>query len=464
MSATTLKTSTLLSEDLLTDEQNTSVDKLFEKDQNFLIAPTGGGKTVVTLTACSALLKETELTKILIICPLKVAQTAWQGENMKWKHLTHLTVKLAIGTIAERIKAIDSDADIVVINNENVPWLFKAYGHNHKFDGLVIDESSKWRSTGGAQFRSMRSYLKDFTWRLCMSATPVAEDWTGLFGQMLIVDQGERLGRNKDTYLRTYFYPTDYEQRNWAILPGKEAELAALIADVVHVMPDYKHTLPELTIEPVLLDIPDEAMSLYQELQREMAIDIGSTSIEAPNMAVVGGKLHQIASGFLYDEEKNIIDLHDVKIDWLRRRVEYLNGKGLSVMIPYWYQADLEKLESAFPEALFIGSGMKKGDMAKVMDAWQLGESKVLLIHPGSASHGVDGLQFGGHHIIWYGPVWSRDLFTQTIDRLHRRGQVSPVEVEVLLMKGTIDEIMLAVVEGKAEYHELFLEHLGERL
>ena len=436
---------------------------LFEKDANFLVAPTGAGKTVCALTAFSALKLEGECRRLLVIASLKIAESAWSNEAPKWEHLHHLRVNLAIGKPDDRLAAIsDKTADVVIINPENVPWLFKAFGHNHHFDALIVDESSQWRMTGGAQFKAIRAYIKGFKWRCCMTATPVAEDWTGLFGQMMLADNGERLGRNKDKYLRSFFYPTDYEQRNWAILPGKEAELASLIADIVHIMPDYKGNLPPMTITRVPVKLPDNVMEIYAELQRDLAVDVGGVSVEAMNMAVLTGKLQQVANGFLYDEEKQIADLHSVKMNYLESHViNRVKVRGESVVIAYWYQADLEKLKKAFPGALRIGSKMKTGELAEVLEAWQLGEEKVLLLHPASAGHGVDGLQLGGHHLIWYAPPWSRDKFEQTIGRLWRRGQVSDVEVQVLMATGTIDEVIMDSVEGKGEYHELFLEHLG---
>lgn len=461
MSARTITTSAKLLPSILSEDQQVTIDHIYNNDYSFVVAPTGGGKTVVALTSFKELADNlVHVNRLLVIAPLKPAQTAWANECDKWAHLCHLTVTLAIGKPEDRKAAINCDSDIVVINNENVKWFFQTFKHNHDFDMLVIDELSKWKSSGGAGFKAMRPYIKDFGIRVGMTATPVAEDWTGLFAQLLLVDGGERLGRNKDRYLRQYFYPTDYEQRNWELLPGRDKALSEKIADIVHIMPDYKGALPPCSINHIYLDMPAEAVTAYDTFKKDMVLDVDDVTVEVPNMAVLTAKLQQIANGFLYvDGETQTI--HHEKQMKASRLIDHALMSNQSIVVVYQYQAELEWLKKRWPGTPVLNSKLKTNEFDAVLKDWQRGVQKIVFIHPKSAGHGLDGLQLGGARMLWLSPVWSRDLFEQTIGRLWRRGQKEAVRIDVLLSSNTVDDVIIKAQEAKAEYHELLLAHLG---
>jgi hypothetical protein len=455
----------------LTKDQNLAVDRLFDYDETLLIAPTGAGKTVVFLTAAAALIDAGVLNRILVIAPLKVCQTAWTSEAAKWSHLSGLEIAIATGAPTARVKAFCSRAQIVVINEENAVWFFDLiadFPAGVDFDGIVIDETGKWGDTGGTRFKKLRKETKEFKWRVGMTAQPVSENWVSLFAQTLLIDLGKRFGRSRDRFLRKHFYTTDYEGYNWELLPTHDEQIVEKLADLVHVMPDYKGDLPAKTVSLVPLEIGPSPMAIYNQMRIHCVTTLLSgDKIQAQNQAVLSGKLEQLASGFAYlvedpetarPAQRTHTRLHLAKQAWIEQRSNEILDASESVIIVYWYAADLKWLRSLHPGAFELTAG---ADVPTVMAEWQKYTGQVMFLHPASAGHGVDGLQDTCFRQLWIGPVWSHDKTQQVIDRIWRRGQKHPVEIEIAIAKGTIDEVKWEVCEGKGEHLELFLAHLG---
>jgi hypothetical protein len=380
----------------------------------------------------------------LVVAPLKVCNKVWRTEHQNWEHLQHLDVAIATGTEATRKAAIESGAQITVINFENLKWLFKHYGKTHGFDGLIVDELSKLKTSGGTNFKALRPQRKKFNWVVGMTGTPVSEDWLGLYGQMLIVDGGVRLGTRQDRYKEKYFYPTDYNQYNWALRDGSSEAIADVISDVVHVMPDYRDALPDISYITIDVVLPEQARDVYDELRDTFV----TGDIEASNAAVLSGKLQQAAAGFLYREDADAVVLHTAKLDALAGWVG-----NTPVMVVYWFKWELAQLLARYPEAMTL-------DEEGAVEEWNAGRLNVLLVHPRSGGHGLNLAQ-GGSLVVWLSPTWSRDLYEQTNARLWRRGQTSGVRVVELLAVDTVDGVVAARVDSKAAYHKLLLSHLA---
>jgi len=462
----------MLNEDDLSEDQQAAVDRLFNFDQTYLIAPTGAGKTIVLLTAIAELIHSGDLSRVLVIAPLKVVETAWMNEAKKWEHLQGLRIGFAIGAPEERREVLRGFDKIVVINEENAAWLFKEKGfpENFNFNGIAIDEIGKWSDTGGERFKALRYKMKLFQWRVGMTAQPVGEGLIMLFGQVLLLDLGERYGRSRDRFKRKYFYPLDWDQHDWEILPGKENKLIGRLRSLTHVMPDYKHELPPKTVHIRTIEIGGEAARTYNRMRIDSVLTLTGPAhppIKAKNRGVLSGKLEQIANGFLYytpqpktGEKKaaprQTFKIHTTKATWLSQRIlEIVEKRGESVVIVYWFEADAIWLRKMYPEALELGR-----NTAAVMKKWRSTRGQIMLLHPASAGHGVDGLQDTCSHELWIAPTWSRDKKEQTEDRIWRRGQTEPVTIEVCVARGTIDEVKLAAVEEKGEYDKLLHEHL----
>lgn len=415
----------------------------------------GAGKTVIALTAAAELLADGRLGRVLLIGTKKVCQTVWAQEADKWEHLYHLKIGLALGAPSARKKAIDSASDIVCINFENVAWFFSEYRKQHSFDGLVIDETSKFRDPGGVAFKKMRRYLKPFWWRVGLTGTPVSEDFLGLYGQALMLDDGAAYGCRYDDFKTAYFYPLDYEQRQWAVREGCQGALLDRLDKILHVIPDYRDELPPISYVYERVELPADEREIYETFKRDLIIDVDGEKIIAQNMAVLYGKLAQLASGFIYlPEGDETILLHDAKH---KAACAWIDGLGVNTgLIVYQYEEELTRLQERFPAMVVLRSGE---GLEAVTEAWNAGEIGLLALHPKSAGHGLN-LMGGGRRILWIGPPWSRDLWEQTNARLWRTGQTEPVEVTVIIAANTVDELIEARLEGKAAFDAAFHDHV----
>ena len=450
------KKNSLLSYDNITPEQSAAIDALYGGNR-LLIAGVGFGKCAVAQTAIQELLEDKELKRVLVLAPLKVCQLTWANEWRKWEHLRR--PMMALGDAGARHAAIDSEAQLVVMNIENVPWLFEQYGDQHGFDGLLIDEISKFKSAGSQGVKKLRTRTRDFAWRCGMSATPVAESGIDIYAQVLLIDGGKALGRNKEVFMRNHFYPTDYEQRNWKVLPGQEEVLARKLAPVIYAADDvaYKAGLPELRDEVVNITLAPYAQRAYDEMCETAYLE--EQDVEAVNEAVVSGKLQQLTAGAVYAGTKlsgrRACWIHEQKFDALERLMAEADGP---VMVAYNFQFEKDMLAQRFPEMLFLGD-----DPGKVEQLWNTGEIPAIACHPKSASHGLN-LQYGGHELIVLTAPWGADPWQQLVGRLCRRGQKSPyVRRTTIVALDTVDEVVLERHLNKRADEGSLMTHLRAR-
>ena len=367
-------------------------------------------------------------------------------------------------TVPQRRAAMEQayQYSVIVVNFELVSWWFREYGLKLAklgIDGLFVDELSRLKAARGTGFKALRPRLKNFKWRVGVTGTPVAEDLEGLFGQMMVIDDGKVFGKNRMKFLQEHFVPTDYDQHQWAVRDSHVRLLLDAVAPYVHVVPDYTHTLPPLHITPHWVDMSPGGRAAYQELGAQMVIE--GEEITAVNAGVLSGKLQQAASGFVYrdmpdagpdDREEGDrvklppLDIHEAK--WLKL-MELIALNPEPSMLIYWFLYQKDVL-SRYGEHLSDPG---------VLDRWNHGEVDLMLAHPKSCGHGLN-LQFGGHRQIWCGPIWPNDLWNQTIARLWRRGQTEEVHIDVVCTRDSIDEVIMARLEGKQQWHEMFIEHM----
>ena len=412
----------------------------------------GAGKTVVTLSAMQELLADDVLTRVLVIAPLKVCGDAWSKEAGGWSHLAKFAGQIAVatGSPAKRLAAFTSGAKVVVINFENVPWMV-----DNKlvdgFDGLLVDELTKLKA-GGKSFKKLRRFLPNFKWRVGMTGTLVSENIESLFYQMMVVDGGKSFGKNKTNYLTKYFYPTDFNRRNWAPFPDSLSKLTALISGYVHTMADYRHTLPPLTVVPLPLPLDEKTKAIYREMAR------GFETLGVTAMSVAGQymKLQQISCGFMYDDDKKALYINDIKMDALAEKLQ----TGSSLLVVYQFIEELDRIYERFGRVPTIGAGVNDARVGSIIEDWNAGAVPLLAIHPKSGGHGLN-LQRGGCNIVWLSPIWSRDLYDQLNARLWRRGQQHPVTVTVLHCIDTVDYLISARLDKKADLMPAFLNHLA---
>lgn len=438
--------------------QQYGIDFINQNNISALLLDMGLGKTVITLSAINELLFDYfDVSKILIIGPLRVASTTWPSEIKKWKHLKNLTYSVVIGVEKERLKALNTEADIYIINRENVDWLINKSGVLFNFDMVVIDELSSFKSYQSKRVKSLLKVRPKIKRIVGLTGTPSSNGLMDLWAPFRILDFGERLGRYISHYRNTYFVP---DKRNGIIIysykPQANAEerIYKAIEDITISMKasDYLK-LPKCVMNEVEVTLDDKEKKIYDTLKEEMIVSLKDTEIDAINAASLSNKLLQMANGTVYDENKNAHVIHSKKLDALEDLIEGANGKP--VLVAYWFQSDRDRIMKRF--------NVREIKTSEDIDNWNKGNIPVALIHPASAGHGLN-LQQGGSTLIWYSLTWSLELYQQTNARLYRQGQNETVVIHHILTKGTIDFDVMKALKQKDKIQTALMEAVKANL
>lgn len=411
----------------------------------------GLGKTVIALSAILDLMFDSFLVrKVLIIAPLRVAKNTWTAEITKWNHTQMLRYSVAVGTVKERQEALASKADVYIINRENVPWLVAQGKFN--FDMIVIDELSSFKSHRAKRFRELMKVRPLAKRIIGLTGTPSSNGLLDLWAEFKILDMGRRLGRFFTHYRDRYFKPDKRNaQRVFSYKPkeGAEEEIYRAISDITISMRSGEFLkLPKLVTNAVVVELDARERKAYDAMKKDMVARIDGREIDAMNAAVLSGKLLQMASGAIYDEEGRAVRLHDKKLDALEDLVESANGRP--VLIAYWFRHDRERIRERFPQAREIQQERDIRD-------WNAGNIFVGLIHPVAAGHGLN-LQAGGSVLIWFSLSWSLELYQQTNARLWRQGQKATVIIQHIVTKGSIDEHVMEALARKDKTQAALLD------
>lgn len=424
--------------------QQTATRFILDHHEAAILLGMGLGKSVITLTAIWQLLLDYfTVSRVLVVAPLRVARDTWPAQVAKWDHLQGLSVAVAVGTKADRLDALAKSAMVTVINRENIPWLVRQYGDSWPFDMVVIDELSSFKNHRAKRFTAlvkMRPHVKRW---VGLTGTPASNGLMDIWAQFLLLDGGQRLGRFITRYRDKWFLP---DKRNgmqvftYKPRAGAEEEIYDAIADMTLSMRTTDHlTLPDLTVTttPVVLGAGERAV--YEQLKADLVVDLDGQVVDAANAAALSGKLLQLASGAIYDEHGDTVEVHGAKLDALEDIIEAANGQ--TVLVAYWYRHDRERIQRRFPQARELKTSAD-------IEAWNRGDIPLGLIHPASAGHGLN-LQSGGHLLVWFSLTWSLELYQQTNARLYRQGQAEPVTITHLTATGTLDQAVLKALEAK---------------
>jgi len=433
----------------LHDYQEYAVRFIEEHPIAAVLLEMGLGKTIITLTAIHELMYDSfEVSKVLIIAPLRVARDTWSAEIEKWEHLRPLTYSVAVGTEQERLSALRRPANIYIINRENVQWLIEDSGIPFNYDMLVIDELSSFKNHDTKRFKALIKKRPKVKRVVGLTGTPSSNGLMDLWAEFRLLDMGERLGRYIGRYRAEYFMP-DKQNGNivFSYKPQRDAEkrIYDKISDITISMKSTDHLkMPELVISEYTVRLSDEERQRYEQLKEELVLELPDGDITASNAAALSNKLSQMANGAIYSDEREILPIHDRKLDALEDIIESANGKP--ILIAYWFKHDLERITERLHKLHIPFSTMDKADS---IARWQRGELPVGLIHPASAGHGLN-LQSGGSTLIWYGLTWSLELYQQTNARLWRQGQKSAtVVIQHIVTAGTIDGKVLKALKTK---------------
>lgn len=421
-----------------------------------LLLDMGLGKTVITLTALWELLLDYfDVGKVLVIAPLRVARDTWPKELEKWDHLAGLKVSVAVGTERERRAALARKANVYIINRENVEWLTEHYRWD--FDMIVVDELSSFKSHQAKRFKALRKVRPKVKRILGLTGTPAPNGLMDLWAQMNLLDMGERLGRYIGGYRERFFLP---DRRNRDVVfsykpkEGAEEAIYERISDICISMKAVDHLhLPECILNRVEVRMSEKEKKLYRQLEKDMLLPFEDGDIDAASAVGLSNKLHQMASGAVYDENGGTRHIHDRKLDALEDLIEAANGR--TVLIVYWYRHDRERIMARFKAVEIDGS--------KEIAEWNAGRIPVALIHPASAGHGLN-LQAGGSILIWFSLTWSLELYQQCNARLWRQGQKHTVIIEHIITAETIDEDIMEALEKKDAGQVALIEAVKARI
>lgn len=404
----------------------------------------GLGKTVISLTAIADLLFDSfEAHRVLVVAPLRVARDTWPAEISKWEHLKNLTYAVAVGTVKERKAALAANADITIINRENLGWLIDSSGFDFNYDMVIIYELSSFKNHTSKRFQSLMKVRPKVKRIIGLTGTPSSNGLMDLWAEFKLLDFGERLGRFITHYRNNYFIP---DKRNGEIIysykpmPYAEDAIYRKISDITISMKSTDHLqMPELITSQYEVQLSEDEETRYEELKADFILELPEGEVTAANAASLTGKLSQLANGAIYDDEGNIVEFHDRKLDALEDIIESANGKPL--LVAYWFKHDLQRIKKRFD--------VREINTSKDIIDWNNGNIPVAIIHPASAGHGLN-LQAGGSTLVWFGLTWSLELYQQTNARLWRQGQTSgTVIIEHIITKGTIDERILKALSLK---------------
>ena len=432
--------------------QHRMIDFIYNTPKCAVWAGFGLGKTVTTLTAITDLLDSFSVSKVLIIAPLRVANSVWHTESKRWTHTKDLTFSIVTGSEKERISALFKSADIYVINRENVQWLVEHYKTKWPYDLVVIDESSSFKSASSQRFKALKK-VRTLTDRMVqLTGTPSPNGLIDVWSQMFLLDGGERLGKTMSAY-KMRFFQTDHNGYTLKLVNNADKIIHRLIDDmVISLNVDDYLQMPERIDTVMRVNIPPARLAEYKQLERDFIMQINDTEIVAYNAATLAGKLLQYCNGAMYtDELKNWTEIHTAKLDALDEILE--DNQDENLLIAYNYKTDLIRLKARYPDAVVLDND------PDIITRWNNGQIKILLAHPASAGHGLN-LQHGGSIIVWFGLNWSLELYQQFNGRLHRQGQTKPVRIVHIVADGCIDDKVMRAIENKAQTQDELLNAL----
>ena len=449
----------MLTPDLLHDYQKRAVNFQCSSPTTMLWLDMGLGKTPITLTSIAHLLATAYLRGVVIVAPIRVIRLVWRQEALKWSHTKHLTFSMLTGTKDQRTRALLRPANIFLVNYENLGWLaevlqtyFISKNRPLPFDGVVWDEISKCKNSTTERVKATRKILPHFKWATGLTGTPASNGYQDLHGQYLVVDKGERLGTSK-TAFKSRFYRKVGPHKE---LPydGAENEIKQLIGDITLEMSaeDY-NKLPDLVVNDINIEMPENLRTMYDRMEREFFILLDSgKEVEMFNQAALTNKCLQFANGAMYPVAGMPLwePIHDLKLEALEEIID--EAQGQQVLCAYGYRSDAERIMKKFHHLRPINLTECKSEASLVnaMDRWSGGDCPLMIGHPASMGHGIDGLQRQGHTVVWYGLNWSLDLYDQMNARIRRQGQGAPVICHRILMLDTLDQAQALALTEKA--------------
>lgn len=449
----------MLTPNLLHDYQKKAVGFQCSHPNSMLWLDMGLGKTVITLTSLAHLIKSGFLRGVIIVAPIRVIRLVWRQEAAKWEHTKDLRFSMVTGTRDQRTRALLRPADIYLVNYENMQWMsetlqtyFIKKDKPIPFNGVVWDEISKCKNSATNRVKAIRKILPAFDWTTGLTGTPASNGYKDLHGQFLVVDKGERLGTSK-TAFRTRFYKKVGPYKEVAY-EDTEDTIKKLIGDITLEMSaeDY-NPLPDLIVNNIEIEMPPILRAKYDKMEKEFFLQLDSgTTVEAFNQASLTNKCLQFSNGAMYPVAGMPLwePVHDLKLEALEDIID--EAQGSPILCAYAYRSDAARIMEKFKDLRPINLTECKSEssLTNAMHRWKTGDCQLMIGHPASMGHGIDGLQKNGHILVWYGLNWSLDLYEQFNARVRRQGQGAPVMCHRIMMQDTLDQAQALALDDKA--------------
>jgi SNF2 family DNA or RNA helicase len=449
----------MLTPELLHGYQQKAVNFQCTRPNSMLWLDMGLGKTVITLTSLAHLIRTQFLRGVIIVAPIRVIRLVWRQEAVKWEHTKHLRFSMVTGTKDQRTRALLRSADVYLINYENLGWLsetiqtyFVKKDKPLPFNGIIWDEISKMKNSATNRVKAFRKIAEKFEWSTGLTGTPASNGYKDLHGQFLVVDKGERLGTSK-TAFRTRFYKKVGPYKE---VPYEDTEdtIKKLIGDITLEMSaeDY-NPLPDLMINNVEIEMPDDLRAKYEKMEKEffLVLDSGK-EIEAFNQASLTNKCLQFSNGAMYPIAGMPLwePVHDLKLEALEEIID--EAQGSPILCSYAYRSDAARIMEKFKhlDPINLTECKSEASLNNAMHRWKTGDCALMIGHPASMGHGIDGLQKNGHILVWYGLNWSLDLYEQFNARVRRQGQGVPVICHRIMCQDTLDQAQALALDDKA--------------
>ena len=445
--------------------QQYCIDRVVKQPKIGLFLDMGLGKTIITLSAIYQLKYNLfQVRKVLIIAPKKVAEATWQREAAKWDGVGILRISTVLGSLNKRVQALNTPADVYIINRENVSWLVNHYKNDWPFDMVVVDESSSFKSHRAKRFKDLANMYNHIKRMVLLTGTPSPNGLIDLWAQVYLLDRGQTLGRTYTSFREHYFDP---DQRGRDVIysykpkaDSNDAIMAAIFGLCISMKASDYLELPPIVYNTVPVVLDSKAKKAYEEMERDAVLELfdAGEEITAMSAAVLSTKLQQLANGAVYDDGRNVHEIHNCKIEAFMELIEQLNGKP--VLVFYNFKHDCERLKAVLDKTDLRVRELKG---AEAEFDWNAGKIDVLLAHPASTAYGLN-LQDGGNHVIWFGLNWSLELYQQANKRLHRQGQNEKVIIHHLISEGTRDADMMEALDRKDQAQEYVLQSLKARI
>ena len=449
----------MLTPELLHGYQQKAVNFQCTRPNSMLWLDMGLGKTVITLTSMAHLIKTQFLRGVIIVAPIRVIRLVWRQEAVKWEHTKHLRFSMVTGTKDQRTRALLRPADVYLINYENLGWLsetiqtyFVKKDKPLPFNGIIWDEISKMKNSSTNRVKAFRKIADKFDWSTGLTGTPASNGYKDLHGQFLVVDKGERLGTSK-TAFRTRFYRKVGPYKEVAY-EDTEDTIKKLIGDITLEMSaeDY-NPLPDLMVNDIEIEMPDDLRAKYDKMEKEffLVLDSGK-EIEAFNQASLTNKCLQFSNGAMYPIAGMPLwePVHDLKLEALEEIID--EAQGSPILCSYAYRSDAARIMEKFKhlDPINLTECKSEASLNNAMHRWKTGDCALMIGHPASMGHGIDGLQKNGHILVWYGLNWSLDLYEQFNARVRRQGQGVPVICHRIMCQDTLDQAQALALDDKA--------------